>query len=98
MRELSKKRPDTTLNKHKVKLINRVLIDLESILKDQPEGKYLDLLDDDEPPQNSDAVLVMVQYEKALGGFRQRYRDRIGSEYLWITEETVREWQALEDE
>ena len=72
--------------------------DLQSILKDEPEGKYLDLLDEDELPQNSDAVLVMAQYEKALGGFRHRYRDRVGSEWLWITEEAVREWQALDDE
>ncbi len=98
MRELSKKKPDTTLNKHKVKVINRVLIDLQSILKEEPEGKYLDLLDDDELPQNSDAVLVMVQYEKALNGYRYRYHDRLGGELVWITEEAVREWQALEDE
>ena len=83
MRELSKKKPDTTLNKHKVKVINRVLGDLQSILKDEPEGKYLDLLDDDELPQNSDAVLVMVQYEKAVNGFRNRYHNRFGGERRW---------------
>ena len=92
MRELSKKKPDATLSKNKVKLLNRVLEDIQSILKTEPEGKYLDLLDDDELPQNSDAVLVMVQYQKALGAFKQRYqyqKDRFGDTF-WVTDETIK--------
>lgn len=73
MRELSKKKPEMTLNKSKVKILNRILTDIQSILKKEPEGKYLDLMDDDDLPQNSDAILVMVQYEKALLAFEKRY-------------------------
>ncbi len=85
MRELSKKKPEMTLSKNKVKLLNRVLEDIQSILKTEPEGKYLDLLDDDELPQNSDAVLVMVQYQKALRAFERRYKEGSGRNSYWVT-------------
>jgi len=103
MRELSKKKPDVTLNKSKVKLLNRVLDDVRAILKDEPEGKYLALLDDDELPQNSDAVLMMVQFEKALASFRKRYKGSIYSygNSEWITEKNIESWkrtQVLDEE
>ena len=90
MRELSKKKPEATLNKRKVSIVNRVLGDLQAFLEDEPEGKYLDLLDDEDLPQNSDAVLVMVQYEKALVAFRARYQGRIRGKLDWLTEERIR--------
>ena len=98
MRELSKKKPDATLNKRKVAIVNRILGDLQKFLEDEPEGKYLDLLDDEDLPQNSDAVLVMVQYEKALVVFRRRYQGRIGAESGWVTEERLRDWRAMMEE
>jgi hypothetical protein len=55
VRELSKKKPDATLSKNKVKIINNVLSDLMSILEEEPEGKYLQILTDDDLPQASDA-------------------------------------------
>ncbi|MCY4361117.1 MAG: hypothetical protein OXE42_02865 [Gammaproteobacteria bacterium] len=93
MRELSKKKPDATLSKSKVMLLNRVLEDILSILKTEPEGKYLDLLNDEELPQNSDAVLVMVQYEKALIGFKNRYQQYYRGTHYWITEENIKAWK-----
>lgn len=87
IRELSKKKPDTTLTKNKVKILNRVLADVQGLLKKEPEGKYLDLLDNDDLPQNSDAVLVMVQYDKALDAFRKRYSKIVLGERIWSTEE-----------
>ena len=90
MRELSKKKPDATLSKSKVKLLNRVLNDIHTILKTEPEGKYLDLLDDEELPQNSDAVLVMVQFERALRGFEKRYKQNYHGQFYWITEEKIK--------
>lgn len=96
IRELSKKKPDATLNKGKVRIINRVLTDLKIVLGSEPEKKFLDLLDDEELPQTSDAVLVMVQYESALAEFPKRYFRNFktgitsygGSEYkkFWVTE------------
>ena len=75
VRELSKKKHDATLNKGKVKIINRILNDLIEFLSAEPEGKYLEALSDEDLPQHSDAVLVMVQFEAALDKFRRRYYD-----------------------
>lgn len=75
VRELSKKKPEATLSAGKVKVINRILIDMKEFLIDEPEGKYLDLLGDEELPQQSDAVLVMVQFEAAMDMFASRYQD-----------------------
>lgn len=88
MRELSKKKADATLSIGKVKILNRVLEDLKSVLEDEAEAKYLDLIDEDDLPQNSDAVLVMVQYEKILKSFSVRYRvyDRLKHQNYWATE------------
>ena len=88
MRELSKKKADATLSKGKVKILNRVLEDLKEVLGDEAEAKYLDLLDEDDLPQNSDAVLVMVQYDKALKAFLKRYRafDTTKRKHYWVTE------------
>ena len=44
VRVLSSKKPDATLNKGKVKLIDRVLTDLRDVLEKEPEYKFLDLL------------------------------------------------------
>ena len=87
MRELSKRKPEAILNKRKVAIINRILDDLQSILKEEPEGKYLESLEEDDLPQNSDAVLVMVQYEMALKSFRRRYRNGYGG--TWNTKERL---------
>lgn len=73
IRELSKKKPDVIMSAGKVSLINRVLKDLKLFLDSEPEGKFLDLLDDSNLPQTSDAVLVMVQFETALKSFKGRY-------------------------
>ena len=93
MRELSKKKPEMILNKSKVKILNRILTDIQGILKKEPEGKYLDLLDDDDLPQNSDAILVMVQYERVLKAFEKRYSKSpgFGMEPIWHTEERLKE-------
>lgn len=98
MRELSKKKPDATLSKGKVRILNRALSDAQSILMDEPEGKYLDLLSDEELPQNSDAVLVMVQYEKALAAFYSRYTTRRDNLRQWITPGNIQTWTEEEEE
>lgn len=90
MRELSKKKADATLSKGKVKLLNRVLDDVRDVVAGEPTEKYLDPLDDEDLPQNSDAVLVMVQYESALCAFHKRYHESyvsgLGND-IWYTEE-----------
>ncbi len=105
VRVLSGKKPDATLSKGKVKIINRTLVDLQKVLEPEPEYKFLDLLDDDDLPQTSDAVLVMVQYESALESFSRRYHRRVKNErnyqtrYVWVTEQlTLEEGEVLLDE
>ena len=94
IRELSKKKPDATMSASKVKIVNRVLIDLLQILKPEPAGKYLEALDDESLPQVSDAVLTMVQFESALKAFESRYHRYIEGSHHWITEEFVAAWNA----
>lgn len=99
IRELSKKKPDATLSLGKVNIVNRVLSDLKSALENEPEGKFLDLLEDQELPQTSDAVLVMVQYETALTAFKNRYVQKVDwgydeYEYEWITPELISKYTA----
>jgi hypothetical protein len=100
VRELSKKKPEATMNAGKVKIVNRVLKDLLTFLKDEPEGKYLDELDDDALPQVSDAVLIMVQFETVLEKFVERYQGYVYGRggQTWITEELVAELEQLPEE
>lgn len=99
VREFSKKKPEATMSAGKVKIINRVLSDLLTFLKDEPEGKYLDELDDNALPQFSDAVLVMVQFETALKKFHERHHRYVSAlgESDWITEELVTELDENSD-
>lgn len=87
VRELSKKKPEATISAGKVKIINRILDDLLLFLKSEPEGKYLEALDDESLPQISDAVLTMVQFETALKAFHTRYYKRTHGNFYWITSE-----------
>lgn len=103
IRGLSKKKPDATMSSGKVKIINRVLLDLKNILENEPEGKFLDLLDDKELPQTSDAVLVMVQYETVLCAFKNRYHqkyqiDDYEYKHTWVTPEFIKEYDSDEEE
>lgn len=102
VRELSKKKPDATMSPSKVRLINKVLDDLLTVLKGDAEGKYLQRLEDEDLPQVSDAVLMMAQFDAALDAFKRRYFQsvKIGyeREHHWITVEKLAEWRAEDDE
>ena len=73
LRDLGKRKPETTLSASKVRIINRVLKDIRVCLDGEPDDKYLELLDDETLPQYSDAILVLSQHEGALKSFRSRY-------------------------
>ena len=66
MQELSKKKPDSPLNAFKVKAINEML-------KMENTHAFLDVLDVDEMPTNSDVVLVLNQYMNAMKIFYEKY-------------------------
>ncbi|MAY77158.1 hypothetical protein [Citromicrobium sp. WPS32] len=103
VRELSKKKPDATLSANKVKLVNAVLTDILTFLENEPEGKYLSPLEDEELPQVSDALMMMVQFEAGLAAFNKRYRKYISygafdGEHHWITEEQLATWNDADAE
>ena len=86
-RELSKKKPDTPLNNFKVKSVNRVLEPIKELMKEEDVYPFLDILDSDDIPTNSDVVLILKQYINAMGMFHEKYykyNSRSG-QHEWIT-------------
>ncbi|MER3465438.1 MAG: hypothetical protein C4329_14560 [Chitinophagaceae bacterium] len=90
IRELSKKKPDEPLNKFKVRTINKKLEQVKNILIDEPVLEFLELLDEETLPSNSDAVLMISQFVKALEQFKSKYYTKDSSDfeldyYSWKT-------------
>ncbi len=73
MREFSKKKQDGVINQTKIALLNRLLKDIKEVLVNEPTNEYLDLIDEDMVPQNSDAVLILGQYRAALDRFSNHH-------------------------
>ena len=69
VKEFSKKKEDEPLNLKKVKMINRLLEKAKVVLKNEPTVEFLDMLDEDDLPSNSDAVLTMSQFISAMNKF-----------------------------
>ena len=85
--ELSKKKPDGVLNKRKVEIVNRLLRDIHGIiLKGEPTSAYLDLLDQDDLPQNSDVILILGQTVVGMNAFKKKYSRYDGLHgHEWVT-------------
>lgn len=84
--ELSKKKPESPLNTYKVKMINRVLEPIKELLKNEDVSEYLDVLDIDDIPTNSDVILILSHYIKALEMFNEKYyRNSVKGMYRWAT-------------
>ncbi len=75
MKEFSKKKPDEPLNSFKVNNVNRVLKQLKELLSEEPTIGFLDLLDNETLPTNSDAILVIGQFEASMKRFKNKYTD-----------------------
>src|SRR4051794_316574 len=73
IRELSKKKQDEPLNKFKVRTVNKKLEQIKTLLADEPTLEFLELLDEETLPSNSDAVLLISQFVKALEQFKSKY-------------------------
>jgi|SRR5579859_4757030 len=69
---LAKKKQDGIMSQTRVSAINRVLVDVQELLKDEPSLKFLALLDDEKLPQNADALLFLGQYKSAMATFRAK--------------------------
>ena len=74
-RKLSNKKPDATLSKVKVAQLNAVLTDMLSVFKDEPQIKYLSLVEDEDLPQYSDVVLLLAQFEAAANSLFLKYKN-----------------------
>ena len=89
MKDLTKKSSKETLNEFKIKSLNRVLKPLKELLKDQPTAMFLDLLEDESLPTNSDVVIILSQYLTAMQKYEDRYRKKDPSRHVirWNTKE-----------
>ena len=85
MSELSKKKQDGVLNPLKIRNINRLLDGVSAILKSRPAYEFLEMLDEETIPQNSDAVLLLSQWKAALAQFKVSNHGYDGSRHRWFT-------------
>lgn len=85
-KELSKKKADNPLNKLKVGMINKVLERVKKLLASDPTIKFLELLDDETLPSNSDAVFIIAQYDAAMKQYKgKHYGYESGMGDHWFT-------------
>ncbi len=82
-KEFSKKKPDGAVSKAKIRVVNRLLQKCREVLEDQDSLAFLDLLDEDEVPQNSDVVLTLSQYSAAMEQFRDAHHGWTGGAHQW---------------
>lgn len=66
MREFAKRKQDGPVTPMKIEMISRRLDELREILKDEEIFPFLERLDGDRIPCNSDVVLLLAQYEVAM--------------------------------
>lgn len=87
VKELAKKKQDGALNALKVGMINKVLVQVDELLKEELSAEFLSPLDDETLPSNSDAVLVLAQYKAAMAQFKSKYYgyDSERVENRWFT-------------
>lgn len=84
-KELSKKKPDSAVNKNKISITNRLLAKVRIVLNNEDSIEFLDLLDEDSIPQVSDVTLILSQYVAAMNAFREKYHGWNGAESIWFT-------------
>ena len=81
--ELSKKKPEGRVSEPKVKIVNRLLTDVYKMLDGEPNRVYLDLLNEDDLPENSDVILILGQAEAATKAFYAKYYGYDGFSHRW---------------
>jgi len=97
---LSRKKAEGQLNPMKIKIANRVLEPLKELFKHEEVHKFLDTLNEDEMPTNSDVVLILSQYETAIDEFKNNYyvTDKYKRYARWMTQEFPPDYFANEEE
>ena len=97
MREFSKKKQDGIVSEVKIKVLNRLLKEIKDVVAKEESAAYLDLLSEDELPQNSDAVLMLGQFRAALDSFHSRRYRTVGYEWAWMTKEWLEEHDRMRE-
>lgn len=82
--ELSRKKPDGQVGQTKVRMVNRLLKAIHQLLEGEPNRGYLDELNEDDLPQNSDVVLILSQTAAAMEAFEKRYYRKYGADQGWL--------------
>jgi hypothetical protein len=72
-KDLSKKKPDGAVSKKKIAVVNRLAEKCREVVATEDSLDFLDVLDEDDVPQNSDVALLLSQYRAALRAFRDTY-------------------------
>ncbi|WP_198425102.1 hypothetical protein [Pantoea agglomerans] len=85
-KEISKKKPDSAVSKGKIRIVNRLLEKVKTVLSDEESIIFLDLLDEDDVPQASDVTLILSQYVAAMDAFHDKYYGWDGSDHNWFIE------------
>jgi hypothetical protein len=98
MREFSKKKQDGIVGEMKIKIVNRLLTEIKGILAKEESVAYLDLLSEEQLPQNSDAVLVLGQFRAAMDNFSRRHHRTVNYTSTWITQEWIADNEDYDDE
>lgn len=87
IREFAKRKPDGIVNPLKVKMLNQLLVEVKGILADEASSLYLELLDEELLPQNSDVVLILGRFRAAMSQFRAKYTFVDFGTTYWSTQE-----------
>jgi hypothetical protein len=81
---LSKKTPDSPINKFKLKFINELLTKANSLLgKDYHPLKDLVSFNEEELPTSSDVVFILSQYLKVMDKFRYDHTTSRLGDWSW---------------
>ena len=73
MKALSQKKPDDALNEFKIKGVNKILEKVKELLSNEPTVEFLEPLDEETLPKNSDAVFMIAQFKSAMEQFKTKY-------------------------
>ncbi len=91
---LSKKSPNDALNKFKLKLINGLIQEANSLLKgDYKPLMGFEMFSEDDIPTNSDVVMVLAQYLNCLEKLRADNirQGEFGSAWFWVINDVLSE-------
>jgi hypothetical protein len=83
MKVLSKGKPNDPLNEFKAKSVNKILTKIIELLSGEATIEFLELLDEDTLPKNSDTVFMLVQFKSAMDQFKSKYYTFKGSIWDW---------------